>query len=175
MTGLVVADANIVLGYFLCSVLGQETRLTADPSGLIESLDQKLQLCVDDCGNLEAECVALVGVEWLEPWLARLLVEGKVRVVSPQRVRSLEKKLSTLGFPGGRDFWYIRTALAAVAVCGSSVLLTEDMDFFEPREKRAPNARRLRFLTEGKGRVCRQLRREKVLVQCVAVACEFFR
>lgn len=167
-----VVDANVVQGYFLASVIGSESHLTACPKGFFHALGPSRLAYVDDDGQIKAEWRAVVDPEWLEAWYADLIRDDKlVPVSTDQRLsRHFLKRLHQEGFPRSRDVWYVRVAFSVVSLAGACTLVTEDLDFYDPAEKQCTAARRERILRSSEGWVVKAMRAESILVRAVCVA-----
>ncbi len=139
----IVIDANIVAGYFKESVLGiaigPKNDLTGSVIPLFEGLGT-IDVCyLDDGKIIESEWRGPVSTEWFDVWFARLLADGKAQLIPASRCPSLEGRLFTTGFPKhrNRDAWYVRVCKAVLAKFPTSSvpLITEDIDFYDPRLK----------------------------------------
>lgn len=164
-----VIDAQVVCGYFKETVLEIESPLTEKAKLIFERVGVEDRAFLDETGHIEHEWRNVVEPEWFEPWYASLLNEGATQI--PTRTcQALRRKLEQLGFPrGSRDIWYVRTAKAVVDRYDRAVIVTEDMDFYDPTQKQCNAKRRCRILLSGDGQVARYLyRREHVDIKCVA-------
>src|SRR5690606_32980795 len=100
---------------------------------------------------------------------ATFLTEWNVVIVEPEPCQGLLKNMKSCGFPfKGRDVWYVRASMAVVSQGNSAKLITEDIDFYDPRMKGCSSAKRIQILHRASGDVARVLRREGVEVICVA-------
>ena len=138
---------------------------------------------MDEGGQIEQEWRQLVDPEWLNAWLAELLINDSARVITVETCHPLKKKVATLGFPTkgreGRDFWYIRTAKAVVDFYKQAVpdkktelavIISEDLDFYEPQQKgKLRGEERLAILHAKQSTIGRYLlKHERIKVRCVA-------
>lgn len=150
----VAADSNILVHM-------QSERLEAD--GRSEGLLAKqilsnsyLALDIDGhCLHEACECVRGPFSDELQAWAIQLENDGKLRRLQVQSDRSLQKKLRQAGLP--RKDW--KWALLARHDC-VTVLLTEDIDFYEPRDKSAKSAAKERRKNRRTGAVLALLRKE---------------
>jgi len=109
----------------------------------------------------------VVSPEWFDAWIPEMFREERVVEISVKTEHALRKRLVGIGFPKGKDWWYVKVACAVSNSYQSSILVSEDLDFIEPREKLSGSRRRGRLLRGG-GRVRRELRRcAEVDVMCV--------
>jgi hypothetical protein len=122
---------------------------------------------LDESCHIENEWRALVAPEWFDPWLATLLQQDKVCIVRATRSRQLTDGVLALGFPRSKDLWYIRVANTVQNCFGGAIILTEDLDFFDPKEKRFDSSRRKKVLMEGRGCVRKRLKKNNIDVRSV--------
>ena len=171
----IVIDAEIVKGYYEEVVLEIAPALTGEPSMIFNRVGPKDRACLDAGGQIEHEWRGLVSPEWFEPWYARLLIEGKAITLPVNTCPTLRRKLEQQGgFPrGSKDFWYIRTAKAVVDRSGRGIIISEDMDFHDPTKKMSDGVRRDRIMRAGNGPVAKLLKKEQIIVKCVAGYLEF--
>lgn len=164
-----VIDANIVSAYFMESVLACNPGLTGSAVSVFERAGFGDTVHLDDTQHIENEWRSVVSPEWFNAWYGDLLINGGAAFIRVETCTNLRRTLEALGFPRSKDIWYIRTAVAVSQRFGSATLVTEDMDFFDPRDKLAPSVRRSALLRAASGRVCRRLRKhERIRVTCVA-------
>lgn len=175
-----VIDANVICSYYKEEVLELDPPLTGPATSVINRLGHYDRAYLDNDGQIEHEWCETIDPEWFKPWLASLLIEGKVMQVEVDACRSLRDQLSKLDFPtrGSRDFWYIRTAKAVVDQVSEQLehnprsmtcIVSEDLDFYDPTQKRnARGDQRIEILLSGYGPIARYLRRrEQICVCCV--------
>jgi len=79
----------------------------------------------------------------------------------------LARRYRRIGFPAGKDIWYIKTAHGLVLLCGKSkpCLVAEDIDFYDPKKKAAPN--KCDLFRAGGGPVSKQLKTDGIDVRCI--------
>lgn len=164
-----VLDAQVVKGYFEESVLGIESDLTGSPVELVESLRPDCRAYVDSGGIIEHEYDNLVDSEWFQAWYAERLIGDELVPIETATCHGEMRKLRKCGFPNSRDRWYVRTALAVVQKDNMCVLVTEDLDFYDPAIK-GRAGRRKAVLLKRKGPVAKYLRSCAVEVYPVADA-----
>jgi hypothetical protein len=170
-----VIDAQVVSGYFQETVCEVESRLTERAALVFERVGSEDQVFLDDGGIIEHEWRNVVEPEWFDVWYARLLQEDAAVRVCVNTCHALCRQLERKGFPrGSRDVWYVRTAKAVVDRFGQAIIVTEDMDFYDPTQKKGTAKQRMRILLSGDGQVARHLhRRENIAVKCVASYLDF--
>jgi hypothetical protein len=119
---------------------------------------------IDDEKKIEAEWMAPVEREWFVAWFTAGIDAGAIEFVSMRPRADLIKLLEVkFGFPrGSGDRWYLFVCSQLVHTSGDTVtLLSEDLDFFDPTEKRCKSKRRLEILESGDGPVARYLRKKE--------------
>ncbi|RLC00681.1 MAG: hypothetical protein DRI57_31995 [Deltaproteobacteria bacterium] len=163
----IIIDANIINGYFQETVLELDSQLTANPSPIFDRLGDDHALFLDDGGHIEHEWGEVVEREWFEAWYADILKDGKAQLIRARTYPEIRKRLRNLGFPDkGGDIWYVRIAKTVSERYGNSNLITEDMDFFDPKKKRSQA--RMKILQSKVAPVAKYLRKkENVIVACV--------
>jgi len=73
--------------------------------------------------------------------------------------------MRTVGFPNGRDIIYARVGLAvAKSKGGACKLFTEDLDFYDPKQKKCAAKTRKKILATAKGPVCKILNKVNIHV-----------
>lgn len=165
----VVVDAQVVKGFFLESVLGQPNELTGSAALLFDSTFRRHPIFVDDSGIMQHEWRSLVEPEWFDAWFADLLRDGDVFEIRGVNNKHLRRKLQDMGFPTGRDIRYVNVSVAVCNRTGFCLLVSEDLHFYEPREKSASAERRAEILMTCGGRIARHLRKtQSIWVQPVA-------
>ena len=149
--GLIV-DANIVKGYFQDSVLGKGHDLTESAKPIFDPSFREHPIYVDDKAKLHFEWRSVVETEWLDIWYADLVRDDVVREIVSPPDKALRKQLAELGFPAkGRDIWYARVSNAVSRTVGFAILVSEDLDFYEPKEKGCKSERRKDILLKELG------------------------
>jgi hypothetical protein len=166
--GLVV-DAQVVKGYFQESVLGAPNELTASAIPVFDPAFRGHVIYIDDRGTLQYEWRSAVEPEWFDIWFADLIRDGAISEYPAPADRNLRDQLGNLGFPAtGRDIWYARLSCAISAWVGFCVLISEDLDFYEPREKGCSSKRRRQILYSEAGHVRKYFKKKRaVLVKSV--------
>lgn len=162
-----IVDANVFKGYYQAE-LGNAHSLCGCPLALFSRATSKNQIYHDIGGIIEKEWEAVVDHEWFEQWLASQLTADIIAYVEQKKDIGLEKRLMSLGFPGGRDFVYIRTGLSASNIQNSRCeLFTEDLDFYAPKKKGCAAKARVTLLTSSTGPVAKELKKARIDVACV--------
>lgn len=165
-----IIDANVIAGYYRESVLGDDAGLSAQTENVFDGIGTEHRVFLDDQQQVETEWRNVVDREWFEAWYGDLLASGAGTLLPVGTCNVLRGRLEAFGFPrGSKDFWYIRTAIAVVQVYGNAVILTEDMDFYEPSKKSLSDRPREIILLASAGKVAKHLqKKEGISVICVA-------
>ena len=165
----IIIDANIIASYNQESVHGVDVTLTDGTEAIFERVGVQDRVYLDDEEQIENEWRRMAEPEWFEAWYAGLLASDAAMLVPVDGCSDLRKKLEGYGFPrGSRDFWYLRTAKAVAEAFNGAVLVTEDMDFFEPSKKSVSGKQRDKILLCNGGRIAKHLRKkERIIVTCV--------
>lgn len=165
----IVIDAEIAKGYYEEAVLSKEDGLTASTLPLFNRIGVHDMVHFDSGGHIKAEWKALVDPMWFDAWYPGLLISGGAFEIDVETCYMTINTLKTYGFPDSKDVWYVRTAKAVVDTHGKSVLISEDIHFFDPSMGACSGKARKKILIGRKGKVCRFLTgKEKIEVHCVA-------
>jgi hypothetical protein len=164
-------DANVLNGYRIHLANGA-SELTADPSRLLLTPEGESDpfLFIDAQGHIQNDCCGSCGTNWVEALIGNLLIEDKLARVNTVTNRPLERSLRDLGMPQTRDKWYIRACLGAKQHFSKDEvqLITEDLDFYDPRRKKSAGSR---DLLKGTGApVQRLLLKNGIVVRCVEMS-----
>lgn len=159
-------DANVFKGYYHVEV-GMAHELQGCPKALVESATKDSPIYHDVGGKIEFEWGSALPREWFSAWLANKLQSGVIQYLQPVIDTALEKRLLGLGFPPGRDKVYCRMGTALADLKKPCALYSEDIDFYDPKEKGCPKKRRIKILTKSAGPVAKLLRKRGVSVLCV--------
>lgn len=159
----VVVDANVFKGFFQISVIGLKSELSADPTPLFLG---EYRIALDDGGKIEAEWEGVVEREWFRAWIIDAYDQGLVSNYSPIVCALTKRELVKLGFPrDSKDIWYVRTAMA---IAPHVNLVSEDMDFYDPKKKALSGSARKKVLLSKGSPVRRFLDKERdISVSCV--------
>jgi hypothetical protein len=146
-------DANVM-------ALFQRERITGERTGGVETIET---ICSNDCIALDNEKLCLQ--EWvsaaqgsfplaLTDWISDMIVAGKIKYfgLAPNTCR---KSLLKLGLPKDDHKW-IRLALG----CDGRIIITADIDFFDPSKKKAKAEEKLAIRRNGNGKCSKGLRKE---------------
>jgi hypothetical protein len=151
----VVIDANVICKYSQ-SLISEET----DP--IIQLMD-----CIDAGPGISIDSGDKIFHQWretcdrgvLDNWFAKGVQSGRIKVESESRDRKHAKHLQTsLGFPY-RDR-HEGTYVEVAAVTTEKVIITEDIDFWSPKEKKASMDRKKVIRESGIGSVAKYLKKE---------------
>jgi len=168
-----VIDANVFLAFAREEILGEENvERTASPSPLFNGLGVEVVAFLDSGGHIQSEWRDLIkfAPEWFSTWLAHAFAEGKLYEVDPSIDPQLAKRYRKIGFPSGKDIWYIKTAHGLVVICHRNrpCLVAEDIDFYDPAQKAMPN--KCDYFRKGRGVVCKQLKDDGIDLRCIETA-----
>ncbi len=131
-----VLDANIVKGVFEEDVHGTHDLTDSPVSVLRRIIASGERICIDDGDVMQAEWANCVEREWFENWFVTLASESNLATITPIDCRHILKRLRIdYGFPQTRDRTVLMVALTDAATEGRSRLVTEDLDFFDPKAK----------------------------------------
>src|SRR5438067_229290 len=138
----VVIDAQII-NWYLSEITGGHPPATHSPAALIDALGGSDVAWLDEGGMIEHEWRSTSDPEWFDQWYADLLARGGALILPVSAARSVLQRLhKDFGFPRSRDVWYISTACSVRdATRRPSVILSEDLDFFDPPLKASAKAR----------------------------------
>lgn len=162
-----IIDANVFKGYFESTMTSKHS-LSRCPVSLFAQFSAATPIYHDAGKIIESEWQHVVDREWFEPWLATQLMEGAIAYVETVRDMELEKKLTAAGFPVGRDIVYVRVGLGVVRLKGTGcTLFTEDMDFYDPTQKKCASKTRTKLLAAASGPVCKILKKRGITVSSV--------
>ena len=165
-----VIDANVFLAFVHEELTGIQTLdRTGSALRIFEQLGEQAIAFLDEGGQIEHEWSARANFarEWFDEWLADGLSGGRLYEVEASRDAHLARRYKSLGFPNGKDIWYIKTAYGLATLCNRSrpLLIAEDVDFYDPTKKRSTNKKEI-FLS-GNGPVCRQLSDDGIDLKCI--------
>lgn len=160
----VIVDAHLLGWYYQAGELQKETPCSASPIELFERLGRGDIGVLDSDGHIEAEWREHADPDWFDAWLSERFEVGDIIEVAVENYhRLIQGLVKKCGFPAtGKDKWYIRASKSrAVAVCQPVALISEDLDFYEPKAKKGAGDRDA-ILAQGSGAVAKQLRKEGV-------------
>lgn len=162
-----VIDANVVCGYYKEAILGKANDLTGPVTPIFDRLGNEDTAYIDEGGQVESEWRRVVENEWFEIWFTDSIRDGLIKRIGVETCRDLFVKLTVLGFPASRDRWHIRVAKKVAESTNLCVLLTEDLDFYDPKKKLGSSKTRTSILLGEAGPVSAHLRRhEGIVVSC---------
>ncbi|MFN7121429.1 MAG: hypothetical protein ACK4NM_05285 [Hydrogenophaga sp.] len=166
----IVIDANVFAAYALEHLGGAPTGdRTASPITLFDLLGTRAVAFIDDGGQIEQEwrTLANYATEWFNEWLADSLADGRIYEIPPSTDPQLVRRYKALGFPNTTDIWYIKTAHGLCHICKRSrpFLIAEDIDFYDPKLKKAPN--KVQIFRRGTGTVCDRLEKDGIDLRCI--------
>lgn len=167
----VVIDAQIVAGYYRETVNGEEPAYSGPAADLVALLGTRDIGFVDEAGVLEGEYRGLVDPDWFDAWYGERLQAGDLDIVAAPRCPALIKTLTVdFGFPKrSKDCRYVELGRAVVSASEEpAALVSEDLDFYDPKAKRGDAKYRRRLIESQSGPVARYLKRtEHIMVRSV--------
>lgn len=150
----------------------QQERISSAPAAFTDAFDllfTSRRMILDEGGLCFQEwCQTAVGpVEMnLQDWISDLIVNGSLRLVRTRPLGQHRRRLQELGVPARDMKWF--------ALCrdgSAEIFLTEDIDFFDPRAKNTPRARKEQIRRRGPAPVKRFFRDEAgtTVLDCVSL------
>lgn len=138
----IIIDANVATGYLRILRTGNTT-LSGDPRIVFDNLNKNADQAVFDTGgHIKQEWINSTGYEWVQRKLTQLHQKGGVRLLEiNDNCEVLLATLWRIGFPQksrnsrGENIWYIRSAKIISIEKGLGVIISEDLDFFDPVKK----------------------------------------
>jgi hypothetical protein len=168
----VVMDAQLLAGYFREAEKGEQPSYSGSVVQLVRRFGKCDLAFVDEGGIIEQEYRDLVDPEWFDAWFSLRLEVGDFVILPAPGCPDLIKQLSTkFGFPAGsKDRHYIALACAIVGDGDEgATIVSEDLDFYDPKAKQGSAKRRAKLLADETGPVKKFLaRKASVTVRSVA-------
>lgn len=165
-----VIDANVFVDFFNETVLQQSTSLTTSPIFTFQRLGRHDTAYLDNGGQIKHEWgdPRRVDPEWFARWYQQQLQQDSLQLIPTDTHANVLRAIVQKGFPQTRDRWYVRVAKSVSAIFDEAILVTEDIDFYEPKHKDKGSIR-LKTISDSKGSVAKLLRKKPVVeVVCVA-------
>jgi len=140
-----------------------------DTRTLVEKIKSGHGFAIDVGGKLQHQWLETCDKTYFSQWFVEGLKGGWIRQVAAKIEKADEKKLKiSCGMPSARhEFAYV--AVANV-VTPPKYIVTDDIDFWEPKEKGADEKRKQETKAKRKGCVCQHLRKMKIVVGTVPQA-----
>lgn len=165
-----VIDANVFHSFAMEKINEKYiTSRTASALKIFDLLGEKAVIFIDEGGHIEQEWRNLVAFasEWFTGWLENAFADGRIYEITPSSDPHLVKRYRTGGFPKTADIWYIKTAhgLRCLCIRNRPFLVSEDIDFYDPKSKRSKNKND--FFKSGSGTVCDLLRADGIDLRCI--------
>ena len=133
----IVVDANIIKSYYDETVIGIAHSLTESARHILDDEYRVYEIFTDEGVNIEHEWRSPVDENWFKEWYYSKLISGQIKIITVCNCPTLCLSLYRMGFPKGkRDIWYIRTAKASLKHQGKGFIVSEDIDFFNPKQKK---------------------------------------
>jgi len=168
----VVIDANVVAYYYREKVKCHSPPGTGPAEQVIQRLGPLDTAIIDSGGRIKAEWGddRRVDEDWFGNWYEDQLIVGGVSIKEVDDCKDLIRHLADkCGFPERKENrWYLCVARAlSTEQGGRVVLVTEDVDFFDPTDK-GRSQHRDRTLDRQTGCVTRYLlRKEGIVVRTI--------
>lgn len=169
-----VADANVFQAFYEEEVLGHvgpRPERSASAKPVLGAIQAVAFAFVDTSGKIEKEwrdrCQG--NNEWFDAWFGGHLQGDRIRLLDCKNSSHLSKRYRQLGCPND-DVVYIKVAVESTKtspICSLRLLVTEDIDFYDPKQKRAKDKLNSVFLPR-KGIVVKALDADGVHVCCLA-------
>jgi hypothetical protein len=165
-----VIDANVFEGYYKEEILGlADNQLTGSAKDIFNRLGIEDITFFDNKGNIKDEWRRLSDPEWFESWYPSLLMNESAYEIEVESCSELKKQLSKFGFPNSKDFWYIKTAKSVTKKVKKVFIITEDLDFYNPKMKKTCRKTRNHILTNKCDPVARYLqKKEGIIINSIA-------
>ena len=155
----IIIDANILLGYY-CETNDKATSLTGCTIDIFDQLGNGLTVYLDESGHIENEWRSQLDPEWFKEWYADLFIRGAAYQIKVALCNDIRDQIRKHGFPYSKDIWYIRTAKAIADLKKRALLITEDIDYYDPTQKKiAKGKARIDILKRCSGPIPKYLRR----------------
>jgi hypothetical protein len=147
----IVVDAN-VMSQFTQSLIREEN---TPARFLIESIEATIGFAIDKRGQIQQQWRNTCGHRLFGEWLIGGLKKGTVRMVDASLDLAHRKKLCIdKGFPNGG---YELTYVAVAAKAPPHHIVTDDIDFWEPKYKKAEERTKTAAKECRSGTVCKYL------------------
>lgn len=167
-----IVDANVIKAYYH-QINDLSREITLDPAHFIEA--DQVRLIIDIDGHIKQEWDNVVGGEWLSGWYNANLISDKIQqIIITDDCRPLKQRLvKQCGFPNSKDIWYIKTAKSNADTDNVNIIVSEDMDFFDPTKKKTlSGSKRLAQLRKNNNPVQKEIRGEGFSILCIQQADE---
>jgi hypothetical protein len=166
----IVVDANIIKNYYDETVIGIAHSLTESAKHILDDEDRVYIIFTDEGGHIEYEWRSPVDQNWFKEWYYAKLISGQIIILTVNNCSELCKSLYGIGFPKGkRDIWYIRTAVSSLSQQEKGFIVSEDIDFFNPTQKKIlKGQKRINCMKSCNSPVRKHLRKNaNIEVMCV--------
>ena len=158
----VVIDANIINRFQEDYVKEGKIFITVD------TILHNVGLAI--CDIIEHEWRKHFSHQYMEEWLTDEIKKGRIRYVKPNMNPDAIKKIRTrFGLNNSRDLTYIKCANST----STKYILTEDIDFYDPKKKRTNPTERKKVMNQRKGVLCKYLKHvHKITVGMLQHCCD---
>lgn len=159
----VVVDSN-VMNLFNQGVIEDET---TDARQLVEKIEATHGFAIDAGGKIRQQWLETCDSVYFGTWFTEGLKTGRIHQVAPTISQADAKHLRiTCGMPRARfEFTYVAVANR---VTQPRYIVTEDIDFWEPKAKTASHERKEAIKATRTGCVCKHLGQMGIAVGTVA-------
>lgn len=141
--------------FLKCMIDGAEAECVYQ---LMERIRTGPGFSIDETGKIAHQWSETCSHKLFEEWLVEGIQAGAIRAVDNQLAEQHKKHLRIkLGFPYQERHEGIYIEVAAVTA--EKMLISEDIDFWSPRDKLSTPERRSEIIREGKGEVFKYLRK----------------
>lgn len=158
-----IVDANFI-NYFQKERIGQCVGMYSE---IIEHIKSTGPIIIDAEGHCKQEWVECAGGRHpyaLEDWISDLLLERLIKLHDNSNIRALALELRSLGVPQEDQKW-----LNLAANSKSSYILSDDIDFFDPTQKKSSERQKNTAKRSRNAPVRRCMRRNyNVEINCCA-------
>ena len=159
----VVVDA-CVMQHFLTALISKTEN---DATRLVDCLSSGEGFAIDEKDKVVNQWRETCRHQVMEDWITLGIQAGYIRMVSSGPTAQHKKHLQTkLGFPYEQRHEGVYVEVAHTAP--PHILVTDDIDFWEPKAKRRSAAEKARFVSGRTGGVCTYLRK-KMKTQVLSV------
>jgi hypothetical protein len=135
---------------------------------LIERISSGPGFSIDEDGKMEHQWNETCNNKLFEVWFAEGIQAGIIRAIEHHLSEKHKKHLRIkLGFPYQERYEGVYIEVAAVTT--EKLIISEDIDFWSPADKRSTPERRRQIMEGGQGEVCKYLR-NKIGVGVLTVA-----
>jgi len=131
-------------------------RQATEARAVIELIGGTHGFAIDEKGRIQHQWLETCDQVFFGPWFVDALKSGKIRVVAAHLEANHKKKLRIdCGMPSAR--FEMEYVAVANRVLPPKYIVTDDIDFWEPRAKKSTEQRKQAIKTKRTGCVCEYL------------------